>query len=210
MRFPQPTKVQMLRYLQVFKPKSFVQKVCVLVYALCFAAIIAPRLNNNPGKIVLTGLAALFVAGAWLLPISVINRWEHLGTRLRGGSMAIFIYVLTVTLGWLPDLRSPSAWTQLLLLSGGAPFSSVHTLALFGMVPAWLSQSYYPAAAPLSLPEHFIRGTPEEISGERAIMEMEAIGDRCGWDDEVQETATLVTTADLPPPAPATRTLPAS
>jgi hypothetical protein len=172
--------------------------------------IIAPRLNNTPGKIVLTGLAALFVAGALLLPISVINRWEHLGTRLRGGSMAIFIYVLTVTLGWLPDLRSPSAWTQLLLLSGGAPFSSAHTLALFGMVPAWLSQSYYPAAAPRSFPEQFIRGTPEEISWERAIMEMEAIGDSFGWDDEPRETASSVASGNLLKPAQAALTPPGS
>jgi hypothetical protein len=191
MRFHQPTKVQIRRYLKVFQPKSFVQKVCVLVYALSFAVLIVPRLNNTPGKIVLTGLATLFVAGALLLPISVINRWENLWTWLRGSSFAIFTYVLTVTLGWRPDLRSPSAWTELLLLSGGAPFSSVHTLALFGMVPAWLSQSYCPAAAPRSFPEQFIRGTPEEISWERAIMEMEAIGDRFGWDDEAQETPRL-------------------
>ena len=210
MRFHRPSQFQIRSYLKVFQPKSIVQKVCVLVYALAFAVLIAPRLNNTPGKIVMSGLATLFVAGALLLPISVINRWENLGTWLRGGSLAIFTYVLTITLGWFPELRSPSAWFQLLLLSGGAPFTSVHALALFGMVPAWLSQTYYPAADLGSLPEQFIRGTPEEISWERAIMEMEAIGDQFGWDDEAQEAATLVTTTDLPSPASVTLTLPAS
>ena len=208
MRFHRPSQFQIRRYLKVFQPKSPVQCVCVLVYALSFAVFIAPRLNNTLGKIVLTSLAALFVAGALLLPISVINRWENLGTWLRGSSLALFTYVLTVTLGWLPDLRSPSAWTELLLLSGGAPFSSAHTLALFGMVPAWLSQTYSPAAAPRRAPEQFIRGTPEEISWEWAITAMEAIGDRFGWDDEPQEPATLVPTAAIPQPGPATLTLP--
>ena len=189
MQFEKPSTARIRRYVNVFAPKELFQYVGAFVYAISFVVLIAPHLNNPTGKIVMSVLAAFFVAGALLLPTSLIERWEYLSTWWRGTIFALFTYVLTVTLGWLPEIRSASAWKELLLLSGGAPFSSAHTLALFGMLPAWFSQDYYPHYARPGHQEQFIRGTPEVIDWELAIVLLEELGNRYGWETEPQEAA---------------------
>lgn len=182
-----PTLRRVRRYVGIFKPKSRFQVLLVVVYAFWFFVTVLPHLKSPTGSYVMIFAAAILFGGAVLVPESVIIRWENLWAWLRASIFALFTYVVTVTLGWLPDVRSPSAWAELLLLSGGAPFSSAHALALFGMVPAWLSQTHPNARHP-SFPDYFIRGTPDVMSWEQAIAIMEEIGDACGWDAEPQET----------------------
>lgn len=188
MRFEKPTFYRVRRYFNVFAPKSAIQFGCVLVYAVSFLLIVLPRLLNPAGKLVLAAMLTAFIVGGLLLPSSVINFWERIWFFPRAAIAAVFAYVLTVTLGWLPDIvRSPSAWQELLVLSGGAPFSSAHGLGLFAMIPAFLSQWYFPNSGHAGFPEQFIRGTPEVIAWERAVSIMEEIGESCGWEAEPKE-----------------------
>lgn len=186
MIFEKPTFRRVRRYLGIFKPKSGFQVLLVVVYAFWFLVTVLPHLKDNTGRSVLIFAAAIFVGGAVLLPESALRRWEGLWRWVRSGVFAVLAYVVTVTLGWLPEFRSLSSWGHVLLLSGGAPFSNVHALAIFGMLPAWLSQGYSPST-PRGFPEQFIRGTPEVLAWEEAVAFMENIGNTCGWGGDFQQ-----------------------
>jgi fatty acid desaturase len=176
-------KQQILRYLRVFVPKGSLQWLFAALYGLLFAVYILPSLKTTAGAILALAVLALFVAGAVFLPSGAIATWERLPPNFRGLCFAVLIYVLTVTLGWMPEIQSPHDWTQLLALAGPAPYSGAHTTALVGVVPAWLSQLYRARGVAPSPPgEQFLRGAPQVLTWEEAMAKLMQIIKKTGWE----------------------------
>ncbi len=94
----------------------------------------------------------LFVFAAFLPPIALLcfvpsaalNFWETRHFRLRGVILAVPAYAAIVTLGHFNELYTFADWFNFVTLSHGAPFSSVHFVALLAGAAAYSTQRYVP------------------------------------------------------------------
>jgi Type IV secretion-system coupling protein DNA-binding domain len=131
-----------MRLVRFLLPKSWGTWLLTVVFlALLFG-------HTGTSIITFWGVTLLLVLGAslWLLSRKIspamMDRVELTAPAFRIVPLALLSYFVIATLVVLPEAHSVRSWWEPILLRGGAPFSAVNSLALFGAFVVALTQTY--------------------------------------------------------------------
>ena len=151
-----------MRLIWTLAPKGMGGLVLLVVFLFMFCVAIGRHLLNPKGILLLAAALVPLVAIALTGPARLFEKWEQVPNLVRGICLGILAYIAVVTIGNFAELYNFRLWLDFLLLRGGAPWSSVHSVALVGALYAIASQAY---DQPLSIP-------PDEeriVSGHRLL-----------------------------------------
>lgn len=157
-----------MQLLRILMPQDLIGWLGSGVLLVALIVQIGPELRTVHGGgvlvVLLSGLALL----VWKLPAKVGTWWELRGAGLRCVVLGATAYALIVGLGFVNDIRSPRAMWELLTVTGGAPYSFTHTLALCGAgLAVWTQFNRHGPSSEEALKETHVRGA-KLISFEQA------------------------------------------
>src|ERR1044071_7014685 len=127
----------------ILRPKSKHSWLCFGFFALLFFLYFRRFLSTPKGLIVGAAFLPPMVL-LCLVPTTALNFWETRHFRLRGLMLAVPTYAAVVTIGSFNELYTFADWLNFLTLFHGAPFSSVHFVALIAACTAYTTQQYTP------------------------------------------------------------------
>jgi type IV secretory pathway TraG/TraD family ATPase VirD4 len=150
-------------FFRMFLPQTTFQWTLFLAFSVSFYETVAKQIWRFEWLLFLSALFILVVAIIWKTGTTLIWMWAGLPRIFRIAFFGAVTYATTVLLGFWPDIRNYRNVCDLLFLLHGAPYSSVHTVALVGLWLAGLTQNWS-----YDVPQEILRRGPKLISHTQA------------------------------------------